>query len=85
MMLGWAFELQGFGEERWSVDVGVAVNLAVAEERGVFKAGDELEDAVLFAELQVILEAYQVVTVSAEVSPGGVGRRHKASGRSLDR
>ena len=53
------------------------MNLAVAEEGCVFKAGDEFEDAVLFAVLQVILEAYEVVAVGAEVLltelHGGVG------------
>ena len=33
------------------VDVGVAVDLAVAEEGGVFEARDEAEDAGLLAEL----------------------------------
>ena len=50
----------GFGEQRWRVDVGVAVNLAVAEECRVFEAGDEFQDTILFAELQVILEADEV-------------------------
>ena len=49
------------------VDVGVAVDLAVAEEGGVFEAGDEAEDAVLFAEFEVVLEADEVVAVGAEV------------------
>ena len=49
------------------VDVGVAVDLAVAQEGGVFEAGDEAEDAVLLAELEVVLEADEVVAVGAEV------------------
>ena len=61
------FELEGFGEERGGVDVGVAVDLAVAEEVGVFEAGDEAEDSVLLAELEVVLEADEVVAVGAEV------------------
>src|ERR1700716_116319 len=61
------FELEGFGGERWGVEVGVAVDLAVAEKRRVLEAGDELQDAVLFAVLQVILEADEVVAVGAEV------------------
>ncbi len=60
-------ELEGFGEQGGGVDVGVAVDLAVAEEGGVFEAGDEAEDAVLFAELEVVLEADEVVGVGAEV------------------
>ena len=67
MMLGVGFELEGFGEQRGRVDVGVAVDLAVAEERRVFEAGDEAEDAGLFAELEVVLEADEVVAVGAEV------------------
>ena len=64
---GVSFELEGFGEERGGVDVGVAVDLAVAEESGVFEAGDEAEDAGLFAEFEVVLEANEVVGVGAEV------------------
>ena len=60
-------ELQSFGEEGGGVDVGVAVDLAVAEEGCVFEAGDEAEDALLLAELQMILEADEVVAVGAEV------------------
>jgi len=60
-------ELEGFGEEVRRVDVGVAVDLAVAQEGGVFEAGNEAEDARLFAELEVILEADQIVGVRAEV------------------
>jgi hypothetical protein len=60
-------ELQGFGEQRGGVDVGVAVDLAVAEEGGVLEAGDEAEDAGLLAELEVILKADEVVAVGAQV------------------
>ena len=70
-------ELQGFGEERGSVDVGVAVDLAVAEEGGVLEAGDEAEDAGLLAELEGVLKADEVVAVGAKVFlaelDGGVG------------
>ena len=70
-------ELEGFGEEAGGVDVGVAVDLAVAEEFGVFEARDEAEDAGLFAEFHVVLEAYEVVAVGAEgflaELDGGVG------------
>ncbi len=60
-------ELEGLGEQRGGVDVGVAVDLAVAEELRFFQAGDEAEDAGLLAELEVVLEAYEVVGVGAEV------------------
>jgi len=53
---GMGTELEGFGEEVRRVDVGVAVDLAVAQEGGVFEAGNEAEDARLFAELEVILK-----------------------------
>src|ERR1700733_8554560 len=49
------------------MDVGVAVDLAVAQEGCVFEAGDELQDSVLLAVLQMILEADEVVAVGAEV------------------
>src|SRR5438309_2011466 len=60
-------ELEGFGQQRWGVDVGIAVDLAVAEESGVFEAGNEPQDAALFSVLQVVLEADEVVAVGAEV------------------
>ena len=66
-MLGWALSWEGFGEEGGGVDVGVAVNLAVAEEGGVLKAGDEAEDAGLLGEPEVVLEADEVVGVGAKV------------------
>ena len=70
-------ELERFGEQRGRVDVGVAVDLAVAEEFGVFEAGDEAEDAGLFAEFHVVLEADEVVAVGAQgflaELDGGVG------------
>ncbi len=59
------------------MDVGVAVDLAVAEEVRVLEAGDHAQDAGLLAELEVVLEADEVVGVGAEVFlaelDGGVG------------
>ena len=43
------------------IDKGVAVHDAVAEELGVLQAGNHMEDALLFAEGQVGLEANQVI------------------------
>jgi len=43
------------------------VDLAVAEEAGVFEAGDEAQDAGLLAELEVVLEADEVVAVGAQI------------------
>ena len=60
-------ELERLGEQRGGVDVGVAVDLAVAQEGRVLEAGDEAQDAGLFAELEVVLEADEVVAVGAEV------------------
>ena len=60
-------KLERLGEQRRRVDVSVAVDLAVADERGIFQAGDEAEDARLLAELEVVLEADQVVAVCAQV------------------
>lgn len=59
------------------MEVGVAVDLAVAEEGGALQAGDHAEDAGLLAELEVVLEADEVVGVGTEVFAaeldGGVG------------
>ena len=60
-------QLQGFGKERGGVDVGVAVDLAVTDEFGVLEAGDEAEDSGLLGVLEVVLKAYEVVGVGAEV------------------
>jgi hypothetical protein len=65
--VGAGAELEGFGEDGGGVDVGVAVDLAVAEELRVLEAGDKAEDAGLLAELEVVLEADEVVGVGAEV------------------
>src|SRR5579875_2970997 len=70
-------ELERFREQAGGVDVGVAVDLAVAEKFGVFESGDEAKDAGLFAELHVVLEADEVVAVGAQSLlaklDGGVG------------
>ncbi len=59
--------LQGGGEQGGGVDVGVAVDLAVAQETCVLQAGDHAQDAGLLAELEVVLEADEVVGVGAQV------------------
>ena len=48
---------KGAIEHVWRIDKGVAVHDAVAEELGVLQAGNHMEDALLFAEGQVGLEA----------------------------
>ncbi len=80
--VGVGFELQGFGEQRGRVDVGVAVDLAVAEEVRVLEAGDQAQDACLLAELEVVLEADEVVGVGAEVFLPKLDARRRAIGRS---
>ena len=40
-----------FIEQGGRADVGVAVDLAVAQEAGIFKAGNQAEDAGLLTEL----------------------------------
>lgn len=60
-------ELEGFGEKGGCVDVGIPVDLAVAEEGGALEAGDQAEHAGLLAKFQVVLEADEVVGVGAEV------------------
>jgi hypothetical protein len=43
------------------------MDLAVAQEGRVLEAGDHAQDARLLAELEVVLEADEVVAVGAEV------------------
>ena len=43
------------------------MDLAVAQERCVFQAGDEAQDALLVAELDVVLEADEVVAVGTQI------------------
>ena len=58
-------ELQSVRQQRGSIDIGVAVDLAVPEEFGVLKAGDQTHDSLLLAESQMILEAYEVVAIGS--------------------
>src|ERR1700722_6571030 len=60
-------KLQGGIEQRGRVDIGVAMDLAVAQELRVLKTRNHAEDALLFAELEVVLEADEVVAVSAQI------------------
>lgn len=45
------------------------MHLAVARKLGVFEAGDQAQDAALFGEFQVGLEADQVVEIACQVVP----------------
>ena len=56
-----------FVDEGGRADVGVAMNLPVAEEARVFKAGNEAQHAGLIAPLEVVLKADEVVAVGAQV------------------
>src|ERR1035438_7529273 len=60
-------QLQRGGEEGGGVDVGIAVDLAEAEELGIFEAGNEAQDAGLFAELHMVLKTDQVEDFVAQV------------------
>ena len=60
-------QAQRFVEQCGRADVGVAMNLPVAQEARVFEAGDEAQDAGLVAPLEVVLEADEVVAVSAQI------------------
>src|SRR5947209_5537868 len=61
------FHLQGVSQQRGSIDVGVAVNLSIAQEAGVFEAGDQAQDLGLIGELKVILKSDQVVGIGTKI------------------
>ena len=58
--LGARAQLQRGRQQRGRVDVGVAMDLAEAQELGVLKPRNHAENARLLGELQVVLEAHQV-------------------------
>ena len=60
-------ELQRRRQQCRCVDVGIAVDLAEAQELGIGHAGDHAQDAGLFGVLQVVLEADHVEAVRAGV------------------
>src|SRR5205085_3065517 len=49
------------------VDVSVAMDLAIAQEAGIFQPGDETQYACLLAKTQMVLEADQVVAGGAQI------------------
>ena len=64
----WRFlEAECFVQQQRGLDVGVAMDLAVAQEARIFKAGNHAQHARLLAEFQMVLEADQVVAVGANV------------------
>ena len=65
--LGTRAQLQRGGQQRRSVDIGVAVDLAEAEELGLLEAGDQAQHARLLAELHMVLESHQVEALGAQI------------------
>ena len=59
--------LERFSQQSGAIDVGVAMNLPVAEEAGVFQAGNQTQHSGLLTEFQVILKSDQVVRVGSQV------------------
>src|SRR3974390_342904 len=57
--------LQRLVQKCWGVDVGVAVNLAIAQEPGIFESGDQAHDTGLLSKLQMILESHEIVRIGA--------------------
>ena len=64
---GMVAQRERLGKHPGRVDVGVAVNLAVAKEFGLLQPGNQAQNPCLLAEFQVVLEADQVVGVGAKV------------------
>ena len=65
--VGVQLHLQRFLQQCRAVDVGVAVNLAIAEKFRIFQAWDEAQHTRLLAKLQVVLKANKVVGIGAQV------------------
>ena len=63
--VGMRLHLQSWGEKRGSVDVGVAMDLPVAQKAGVFEPRNQPQDARLLSEPQMILKSNEIVGISA--------------------
>src|SRR5271165_119591 len=61
------FHLQCLLQQSRRIDVGVAVNLSVAQKTRILQAGNQAQHARLFAKLQMILESHQVVGIRPQV------------------
>ena len=72
---GWSRSCSVSVKQRGRVDVRVAMDLAVAQKLGVFEAGNQPHDALLFAEPQMVLKADQVVTIGAKILLSELHRR----------
>ena len=79
------FHLQRLGKQRGRIDVGVAVNLPVAQEARILESGDQAQDAGLLAELQMILKSDEVVGIGAQIFLAQLHDCVRHSCRSADR
>src|SRR5438270_4947375 len=59
--------LQRLSQECGSVEIGVAMNLAVAKKLRVLESGNQAEYTSLLAKLQVILKSHKVVGIVAKI------------------
>src|SRR5205814_530397 len=59
--------LQRLSQECRSVEISVAMNLAVAKKLRVLKSGNQAEYTSLLAKLQVILKSHKVVGIGAKI------------------
>ena len=77
--------LQRGKQQGGRVDVGVAMNLPVAQEARIFQAGDQPQHARLLAEAEMVLEADQIVGVGAQILLPELHHRVGHLGRCADR
>src|ERR1700690_3803627 len=61
------FQLQGLREQRRLIDVGVAMDLPIAQETGAFEARNQPQDTRLLPEFQMVLESDQVVGICPQI------------------
>src|SRR5436305_8640928 len=59
--------LQSLFEQRWSIEIGVAMDLSIAQKSCVLKSRNETQHARLLPEFQVILETDEVVGIGTQV------------------
>src|SRR6185436_20362374 len=59
--------LQRLGQDRGRANECVPMNLAKADELGLFESRDQAQDAFLFAELEMVLKTDQVIAVGQQV------------------
>src|SRR5438477_8605182 len=65
--LGMHFHLEGFTQQRRSIDIRVAVDLTIPQETRILEPRNQTKDTRLFTKFQVILETHEVVGVRAQV------------------